>query len=82
MPSLPLELHQVLEEEYASMYGPLPRPPVGYDEKQIVDQRWARVILWECGIEVGADNKEIARRLNEFVDGGADLSKLKRSPAR
>ncbi|MCU1229755.1 MAG: rane protein of unknown function, contains domain [Acidobacteria bacterium] len=52
MASLPLELHEVLEQEYVSMYGPLNRPDYGelYDSEQIVDVDWAERILVACGI--------------------------------
>ncbi|HYR29018.1 MAG TPA: hypothetical protein VEU30_11175, partial [Thermoanaerobaculia bacterium] len=48
MSTLPLELHEVLEEEYLSMYGPLERPPVG--DVVLLDGRWASNILQECGL--------------------------------
>jgi hypothetical protein len=50
MASLPLELHEVLEQEYVSMYGPLKRPEYGelYDSEQIVDVEWAHRILSAC----------------------------------
>jgi patatin-like phospholipase len=67
MASFPLELHQVLEEEYVSMYGPLARLGALYDEKQVLDLQWARVLLHDCGIDVDADAREIAEELNELV---------------
>jgi len=81
MPSLPLELHQVLEEEYVSMYGPLPRPAVTYDEKQILDAAWARIILRGCAIKADRDPESIARALSELVETDAVPSHLAKSPA-
>jgi hypothetical protein len=67
MPSLPLEVHQVLEEEYVSMYGPLPRPGVQYTERQLIDAERARSILRACGIPVAVDPQSIVTKLNELV---------------
>ena len=74
MPSL--KLHQVLEEEYVAMYGPL---KLGYDEGQIVDAGRARAILRACGIAIG-DHDSVAHKLTELVTTDVDLSPLKKSP--
>lgn len=80
MPSLPLELHQVLEEEYVSMYGPLARPAVTYDEKQILDAARACTVLRDCGIAAERDAASIARTLSELVETDAAPSRLIASP--
>jgi hypothetical protein len=50
MSSLPHELHEVLEQEYVSMYGPIAdRPARGYTAAQIIDVAWAATILRDCG---------------------------------
>jgi len=53
MPTLPLEVHEVLEEEYASMYGSIDRPPTGalYRDGDVIDEGWARAILQDCKID-------------------------------
>ncbi|HXH91092.1 MAG TPA: patatin-like phospholipase family protein [Thermoanaerobaculia bacterium] len=53
MPKLPLEVHEVLEEEYASMYGSIDRPPTGalYRDGDVIDEGWARAILQDCKID-------------------------------
>ena len=60
MSSLPLELHQVLEEEYVSMYGPLQRPKATYETEDVIDVRWANVILHECGLPTADSQAAIA----------------------
>ncbi len=54
MASLPLEVHQVLEEEYVSMYGPLDRPKTGvdYDDKQVLNSERVCDALRNCGLGV------------------------------
>ena len=55
MSTLPLEVHEVLEEEYETRYGARPpSPPAGalYASEQIIDQSWARSILGACGFDV------------------------------
>ena len=51
MPSLPREVHEVLEQEYVSMYGPLPRVDVGYRPEDVVDVQWAIRILRACALD-------------------------------
>lgn len=75
MATLPLELHEVLEEEYASMYGSIDRPPSGAlyreglveDGGDLIDEGWARAILQDCNIE--PVNGVIAA-LNDLVVNG------------
>jgi len=81
MTSLPLELYQVLEDEYVSMYGPLDRPPSIYAAADILDLRWARSILEECGLPVAADAATLAAQLSELVTGQGSLSALAKSQA-
>jgi hypothetical protein len=81
MASMPLELYQALEEEYVSMYGPLERPSSGYTPADILDLRWARSILRECGFTPAADANAVAAKLSELVSGGDSLAPLADSPA-
>jgi len=75
MSTLPLELHEVLEEEYLSMYGPLERPPVG--DVVLLDGRWAAEILQECGLPA-ADPGAVLRTL---ISGSDSVEPLGHSPA-
>ncbi|HET7435821.1 MAG TPA: patatin-like phospholipase family protein [Thermoanaerobaculia bacterium] len=87
MSSLPLELHQVLEEEYVSMYGPLPRGRVDYAAEDILDAVWARAVLHECGPEadVKSEPEAVAQFLSAIVTDDAaaekNLEMLERSRA-
>ncbi|HYK06060.1 MAG TPA: patatin-like phospholipase family protein [Thermoanaerobaculia bacterium] len=71
MSSLPLDVHQILEEEYVSMYGPVARPGVQYTDRQILDPERARDILRACGIAVAANAGSIAAKLNDLVAANA-----------
>lgn len=83
MPSMSLELHQVLEEEYVAMYGPLERPPTDYTAEQIANVPLAWRVLWECGFAVGTeadpDAAKIATALQKIVDAKDDPQALKKS---
>jgi hypothetical protein len=81
MSRLPLEVHEVLEEEYATMYGPLTRPPYKYSVTDITDGTWAMCIVAECGLSTGG--KTLVDLLNGLVDAtSADsLCMLEDSPA-
>ncbi|HEV7508578.1 MAG TPA: patatin-like phospholipase family protein [Thermoanaerobaculia bacterium] len=78
---MPLELYQVLEEEYVSMYGPLKRPSSDYKPDDILDLRWARTILKECALEPAAESVTIDAQLSALVVGDAPLEPLADSPA-
>jgi Patatin-like phospholipase len=80
MSSLPREVHEVLEHEYASMYGPLRRLDVAYDGDDIIDAQWAVRILRACEldddsiVQQAAHSKNMAEarellatRLNQLV---------------
>jgi hypothetical protein len=78
--SLPREVHEVLEDEYVSMYGPLDQVPVEYTTReaeeadddtveQIVDVACAASILREWGLgRDGMSRVEIVRKLNGFIE--------------
>jgi hypothetical protein len=66
MQSYPLEVHQVLEEEYVAMHGPLDRPGALYDAAQILNVTEARRILHACGVSI-ASVDDIAATLNKFL---------------
>ncbi|MEA2325326.1 MAG: hypothetical protein QOE68_285, partial [Thermoanaerobaculia bacterium] len=77
MSSLPFEVHEVLEQEYVSMYGALDVPPPEYGKGDVIDEAWGRAVCDACGVDcsvglVGALNALVASR---------DLSQLRVSPA-
>jgi patatin-like phospholipase len=80
MSTLPLEVHEVLEEEYVSIYGRLALPPSksNYTAEQILDESRARRILATCGIAVPT----VLEALNALVatDSPAELRKLAELP--
>lgn len=86
MPSLPLDVYQVLEEEYVSMYGPLPRLAVVYDAKQVLDAEGARDIFLACriglppGVDASPGAEGIAAALNAIVTTDAAPVTLLDSP--
>jgi hypothetical protein len=67
--SLPRELHEVLEQEYVSMYGPLPAVDVLYtSDEDVTDERWASAILRTCGLAYDDLSPATVReRLNEYI---------------
>ncbi|HEX8254372.1 MAG TPA: patatin-like phospholipase family protein, partial [Thermoanaerobaculia bacterium] len=66
--SLPREVHEVLEDEYVSMYGPLDRLSAAYTSDQIVDVAWAASILRDCGVVLQEPTRAVlAEQLNGFV---------------
>jgi hypothetical protein len=66
--SLPREVHEVLEHEYVSMYGPLPAIDAKYRLDQICDLHWARSILRACNLAHDDVSKEVLlEMLNGFV---------------
>ena len=79
MSSLPREVHEVLEQEYVSMYGPMDGVPVAYRPDQIVDVHWVLTILRACDLgddpltkraaacEIGEARVWLAQKLNTFV---------------
>src|SRR3954453_11308266 len=77
MSSLPFEVHEVLEQEYVSMYGDLDVPPPEYGAKDIIDPAWARAVCDACGVDCGAG---LEAALDALVDS-RDLSRLRESPA-
>jgi hypothetical protein len=66
--SLPREVHEVLEQEYVSMYGPLPLGTARYDRSQLQDPKWARSILRTCDLAFDelADDV-LLEKLNSYV---------------
>ncbi len=77
MSSLPFEVHEVLEQEYVSMYGPIDVPLPDYTKDDIIDEPWARAILLRCGIDAPG---EIVAVLNVLI-AARDLKRLLDSPA-
>jgi hypothetical protein len=77
MPSLPLEVYHVLEEEFVTAHGPLDREPDHYGDDCVLNEAEARSILRICGIEV---RESVCRTLNELVDGQG-IERLADSPA-
>ena len=68
MASLPREVHEVLEQEYVSMYGPLAKVKVSYDAAQVIDARWGRDILRQCGVAAEANVADVVAALNRMID--------------
>ena len=77
MSSLPFEVHEVLEQEYVSMYGDLEVPSPKYGPGDIIDEAWARAVCAACGADCSGG---IVAALNALVDS-RDLSQLRGSPA-
>ncbi|HYK00737.1 MAG TPA: patatin-like phospholipase family protein [Thermoanaerobaculia bacterium] len=66
--SLPREVHEVLEQEYVSMYGPLPLSTARYDKAQLQDPKWARSILRTCDLAFDELADEVLlEKLNSYV---------------
>jgi Patatin-like phospholipase len=81
MATLPLEVHEVLEEEYRTLYDEEP-PSVECDEFQLLDWKWACSILEMCGVDkkdVG-DEAHVVKVLEDFVHGKRPVSALANSP--
>jgi len=73
MSSLPLALHEVLEQEYVAMYGALAgRPDDKYDEKQIVASNHVRETLARNGLLDGDDLAVCLERLRLNTDPNSD----------
>jgi hypothetical protein len=77
MSTLPFEVHEVLEQEYVSMYGDLEVPPPEYGPNDIIDEAWARNVCAACGADCSTG---IVAALNALV-ASSDLSQLRESPA-
>jgi hypothetical protein len=77
MSSLPFEVHEVLEQEYVSMYGDLDVPPPEYRDADIIDQAWARAVCDACGVDISGG---LLAALNALIVS-RDLSQLRVSPA-
>jgi hypothetical protein len=78
MSTLPLEVHEVLEEEYVSMYGSPSGDPVDHATFVVLDKAWACSILRACDVEADAAN--IAERLAALVNAEQKPA-LEKSPA-
>lgn len=67
--SLPRELHEVLEQEYVTMYGPLPFIGALYTRDQIYDKRWGSAILRACNLAFDDLSEDALRdKLNTYVE--------------
>src|ERR1051325_6626742 len=77
MTSLPLDVHEVLEQEYEAIHGPLEtKPAATYRSEDITDAEWAKGCLAVCGF--GGDSLSV---LNALVETGKEFANLERSPA-
>src|SRR2546423_1818238 len=77
MTSLPLDVHEVLEQEYEAIHGPLAdKPPATYRPEDILDPDWAAKCLAACKLQ-GASLTVI----NALVEDGAKIASLGSSPA-
>jgi hypothetical protein len=77
MSSLPFEVHEVLEQEYVSMYGPVDVPAPEYGAGDIIDEPWARAVCDACGVDASSG---VVAALNKLV-ASRDLRQLRASPA-
>jgi hypothetical protein len=87
MSSLPLEVHEVLEQEYVTMHGALDPLPTGarYREEDVLDPECIRGPLADCGIKcddgllaalnklVAGDGVQKLRQSAEISAAGADI---------
>jgi len=82
MSTLPLEVHEVLEEEYRTMHDGGPEV-VGYGVFEIIDLPWARGILCSCGVKPEDLNGpgDIETVLSEFVSGKRRVADLEKAAA-
>ena len=78
MSSLPLEVHEVLEQEYVSVHGLIEVPSSDYSSTDILDESWARSIFDTCKIDVGTT---VLAALNSLVVAKGALDDLRQSPA-
>src|ERR1044071_260721 len=77
MTSLPLDVHEVLEQENEAIHGPLAtKPPAIYRPEDITDPEWAKGCL-----AVGGVGGDALTALNALVETGKDFANLERSPA-
>ena len=80
MSSLPREVHEVLEHEYVSMYGPLGLVDAYYEAEHVVDVQWVLTILRACELDndplvayavqaptIEAGRESLARKLNAII---------------
>src|SRR5207244_4021195 len=79
MSTLPLEVHEVLEEEYRAMYGTAPgAAAVDYASFQILDEAWACSILRACNPDVTSAN--LGEKLASLVNSEQKPEALAKSP--
>src|SRR5690348_7894853 len=79
MSTLPLEVHEVLEEEYEAIHRPLGERDCLYQQDDILDEACARRILDKWG---GGSGTSLCDRLNALVEGETSaLQQLRNSPA-
>ena len=85
MSSLPREVHEVLEHEYVSMYGPLGLIGACYEAEHVVDVQWVLTILRACELDddplvayavqaptIDAARAALAKKLNRVVAADAN----------
>jgi hypothetical protein len=80
---LPLEVHEVLEEEYRTIYDEEPPPSVRANQFEILDPKWACAILEKCGFDRSnlQSPEKVTEILAGLVDGTQPIKALKASPA-
>jgi dolichol kinase len=78
MSTLPLDVHEVLEQEYEALHGRLDgMPDPQYRLEDLTDEEWAKACLAKC--KLPAD--ETLATANGIIATGKDLEKLADSPA-
>ena len=78
MSTLPLDVHEVLEEEYCAMYGAAPGAAVDYASFQILDEAWACSILRACDPDTTVAN--LRDKLISLVNADRKPEALAKSP--
>jgi hypothetical protein len=78
MSTLPLEVHEVLEEEYRAMHGAPSGQTVDYASLEMLDEPWACSILRACEPDVTPGN--VRERLAAIIDAGSKPESLAKSP--
>jgi hypothetical protein len=78
MSTLPLDVHEVLEQEYEALHGRLdgmPEPPYGAED--LTDEEWAKGCLAKCKLPA----EDPLATANAIIATGDNLRKLEDSPA-
>src|ERR1044072_7506590 len=82
MSTLPLEVHEVLEEEYRAVHHADPTSKIGYEDFEVIDRDSAKSVLLGCGVpKQDLESKSGEDVLKEFVEGKRDIKSFANSSA-